>query len=382
MRVGYAGAKRAGAAATARPVAHDERGDVSKRNASQGITERHARSCTASPCTCTPTFKAQVFDARVGKRITKTFSTITAARQWRQDAASAIRAGTLTADRGPTVQDAAEGWLTVARAGVARNRSGEPYKPSALRGYEQNLRKRVLPVLGHERLREVTLPQLQRLVDRLAAEGHAPATITATITPLRAIYRRARQLGDVHTNPMSGISVPSVNRRQERFATVEQIEAMLAQLAATKDRALWATAIYAGLRRGELMALRREDIDLAAGVIHVRRGWDQEVGEVTPKSAQGRRRVPIPAALRQAARVSDGRPERGAGVRWREGRLRPRAPSGNRGRGGAANAARVPARIRLGDDRGGRERQGAVHLHGPREHQDYARPVRPPSAGR
>jgi Phage integrase family len=46
------------------------------------------------------------------------------------------------------------------------------------------------------------------------------------------------------------------------------------------------------------MALRREDVDLAAGVVHVRRGWDQEVGEVAPKSAQGRRKVPIPAALR------------------------------------------------------------------------------------
>jgi integrase len=46
------------------------------------------------------------------------------------------------------------------------------------------------------------------------------------------------------------------------------------------------------------MALRREDVDLAAGVVHLRRGWDQEVGEVAPKSAQGRRKVPVPAALR------------------------------------------------------------------------------------
>ncbi len=56
-----------------------------------------------------------------------------------------------------------------------------------------------------------------------------------------------------------GISVPSVNRRQERFAAVEQIEARLGGLDRTKDHALWATAMYAGLRRGELMALRRED---------------------------------------------------------------------------------------------------------------------------
>jgi integrase len=264
-----------------------------------GITERHARRCPGpDACDCTPTFKAQVYDARAGKRITRTFSTITAARQWRQDAASALRAGTLTADRGPTLAEAADDWLEAARAGIVRNRSGDPYKPSAIRGYEHNLSKRVLPELGHERLREVTLPQLQRFVDRLAADGLAAATITATITPLRAIYRRARQLGEVHANPTSGISVPAVNRRQTRFATVEQVEAMLGKLDSAKDRALWATALYAGLRRGELMGLHREEVDLATGVIRVERGWDQCEGEVPPKSKQGCRKVPIPAVLR------------------------------------------------------------------------------------
>ena len=56
--------------------------------------------------------------------------------------------------------------------------------------------------------------------------------------------------------------------------------------------------VSAGLRAGELRALRREDVDLATGVIYVRRGWDESEGEIAPKSAQGLRRVPIPAALR------------------------------------------------------------------------------------
>jgi integrase len=296
-------AKWAGAAATARPVAHDEgtvMSNTDRSRSEQGITPRHARGCRhrESRCTCSPTFQAQVWDARAERRITKTFPTLAAARRWRQDAVVDVRRGDLSADRGPTLKEAADEWLEAARAGIVRNRSGELYKPSAIRGYEQNLRKRVLPDLGHERLREITLPRLQRLVDRLAADGVAAATITTTVTPLRAIYRRARQLGDVQNNPVTGISVPSVNRRQERFATVDQVEAMLDKLEAAKDRTLWATALYAGLRRGELFALRREDVDLAAGVLHVRRGWDQEVGEVAPKSAQGRRKVPVPAALR------------------------------------------------------------------------------------
>jgi integrase len=59
-----------------------------------------------------------------------------------------------------------------------------------------------------------------------------------------------------------------------------------------------ATALYAGLRRGELEALHREDVDLASGVIRVERSWDGCEGEVAPKSKQGRRKVPLPAVLR------------------------------------------------------------------------------------
>jgi integrase len=46
------------------------------------------------------------------------------------------------------------------------------------------------------------------------------------------------------------------------------------------------------------MRIRWEDVDLAAGVIRVERGWDAAEGEVEPKSSAGRRKVPIAAILR------------------------------------------------------------------------------------
>jgi integrase len=73
---------------------------------------------------------------------------------------------------------------------------------------------------------------------------------------------------------------------------------MLERLDDARDRAMWATALYAGLRRGELMGLHRENVDLATGVIRIERGWDDCEGEVEPKSKQGRRKVPIPGVLR------------------------------------------------------------------------------------
>ncbi len=64
------------------------------------------------------------------------------------------------------------------------------------------------------------------------------------------------------------------------------------------DRALWATAMYAGLRAGELRALRVHSVGLEAGVIHVEAGWDDVEGEIAPKSESGSRIVPIIAELR------------------------------------------------------------------------------------
>jgi len=271
-----------------------------RNRADAGVTLRHARSCpstTGSRCSCTPTFQAQAFDARSGKRVTRTFPTITGARRWKADAASALREGRMTADLGPTLTEAAEEWLAAASAGVVRNRSGDPFKPSAIRGYETNLRLRVLPELGTHRLGELRLADLQRFIDRMATQGLEPATIMTSVTPLRSIFRRAAQLGVVGSNPTRGLSLPAVRSRRDRIAGPKEAAELLTALE-PGDRPLWATALFAGLRRGELVALRWEDVDLATGLIRVCRGWDAIEGEISPKTAKGKRNVPVPAALR------------------------------------------------------------------------------------
>jgi integrase len=62
---------------------------------------------------------------------------------------------------------------------------------------------------------------------------------------------------------------------------------------------LWATAFYAGLRRGELRGLQCDDVDTEARLIHVRRGWDDVEGAVDPKSRKGTRTVPMGGELRR-----------------------------------------------------------------------------------
>ena len=179
---------------------------------------------------------------------------------------------------------------------------------------------------------------IQDLVDRLVARGLAPSTVRNSVLPLRAIFRRAVARSEVVKNPTLGLSLPAVRGRRERVARPEEARALIAALPAG-DRALWASALYAGLRRGELQALRWQDVDLDAGLIRVERSFDQKAGPIEPKSRSGRRRVPLARPLRAellAHRVGrDGR----ARASWsgeasgRSPRARPPAGRGRPGSG-------------------------------------------------
>lgn len=98
-------------------------------------------------------------------------------------------------------------------------------------------------------------------------------------------------------NPTTGLEIPAVRSRRLRFATPYEAH-LLSEAAPPENRVLWATAFYAGLRRGELRALRWSDVDLAGGVLRVERSWDVKEGVIEPKSFAGRRKVPIAAVLR------------------------------------------------------------------------------------
>ena len=295
--------------------AHRSRASTS-RVVREGIQLRHSRRCglhLGIACSCTPSYQAQVWSNLDQKPIRKTLPTLAAALAWRQESQVALRRGTMRAPTQITVCQAAEEWLAAADAGIIRTRSGDPYKPSALRSYRQALRQRVLPQIGSQRLSAVTRNQIQDLVDRLVAKGLAPSTVRNSILPLRAIYRRAHHRDEVPTNPTLKLSLPAVHGRRDQIADPTHAAALIEALPET-DQALWATAFYSGLRRGELQALTWSDIDLQAGLIHVNGSWDMRAGPISPKSRAGRRRIPLTTTLRRylaAHHLRKGRPENG-----------------------------------------------------------------------
>ena len=145
----------------------------------------------------------------------------------------------------------------------------------------------MLPDLGAVKLARLRHRDVQALADRLLAAGHDPSTVRNALMPLRTIYRRAVRLGDVATNPVSGVSLPAAPGRRDRIAAQPAEAAMLIAAVRPSDQALWGTAFYAGLRLGELRALKWSDVDLEHGVIRVEQALDQKGATIAPKSRAG-----------------------------------------------------------------------------------------------
>jgi integrase len=274
---------------------------VAARAKPEGVVIRHRKACAAQAgpkaCDCRPGYQAQVFSPLDRRTIRKTFPTLADARAWRAETQAALNQGTMRAPSRKTIAEAAEEWVSAARAGIARTRSGDAYKPGALRGYEHALSKRLIPRFGRLKVSALTRNAIQDLVDELLAEGFAPSTIRNTVLPLRAIYRRLGARDEVLLNPTLGLTLPAIRERRERIARPQEARQLLEALC-PKDRPVWATALYGGLRRGELRALRWGDIDFEAGLIRVERGWDPKEGPIEPKSRAGKRRVPLAKPLR------------------------------------------------------------------------------------
>lgn len=278
---------------------------MADRKPTPGIDVRHSKKCasrTGGRCKrpeCEPTFQAHVFDKRSGRRIRKTFPTITAAKQWRRDAVKALADGDIAAvmPTDTTVAQALDGLVAGMEDGTVLDRSGRRYRPATIRSYRQAGETYLKPPLGRLRLGEVQRGDVQRVVDKLHANGMSGSTIRNKLDPLRVVYRRALQDDAVSRNPTERLRLPAMDTKPRRVGNVERVGELLDALPAS-ERAAWAVAFYAGLRVGELRALRWSAVDFDAGVIQVVAGWDDQAGEQQTKTEAGVRDVPLIGRVR------------------------------------------------------------------------------------
>lgn len=268
----------------------------------KGIGVIHSASCdgtlATNSCVCEqkPSYQAHFWNARSKRLMRKHFASLSSARAWREDLRAAARAGKAIA--GPsrkTVGESLDHFIVNIESGAVLHRSQRPYKPATVRSYRRAV-ARLKPEIGGVRLTELRRRDIKALADRLRVQGLSASTISNTIDPLRAMYREALDNELVTHDPTFQLRLPSASSDAKERGSVSPATAeKLIEALPESDQALWAMAIYVGLRRGELQALRCSDLDLATGVGRCERAWDDEGRAfVSTKSKAGNRTFPLP----------------------------------------------------------------------------------------
>ncbi len=134
-------------------------------------------------------------------------------------------------------------------------------------------------------------PEIRPLIERSGSASVVANNEDYVLDPLRVVYRRALRREEVAVDPTKGLELRRPDGRRERIASPAEAGELLAALD-DDYRALWATAFYAGLRRGELRAALERRGPCGAGDPRAARLGCIE-GEQEGKSAAANRRVPI-----------------------------------------------------------------------------------------
>lgn len=197
------------------------------------------------------------------------------------------------AAKGRTVQELADAW----------QRDKEPKVSEATRVAYRAPVGRLVSSLGHRRARDVKPIDLVRLLEDMQAKGFALGAVKLQKTVILQVFRYGVIQGDLDVSPAAEIELPRGLPRTERGSlTAEQIAAVM------KYRGpgwmLGMLAMFTGCRRGELMALRWEDIDRKAGTITISKKISYATGhpvlEDHTKTAAGMRTLPLLAPLSEA----------------------------------------------------------------------------------
>jgi integrase len=174
-----------------------------------------------------------------------------------------------------------------------------------------------LPVrerLGKRRAQSITRGDIEALREWMLTSGRrrggTPGTglsarsVRLTLGRLRAAFEQACDDGKLYRNPCRGVKLPAQEKRAHATWGEADVRAFLRSADADRLAACWRLSLY-GLRRGEVLGLRWDDVDLDARTVTVRNTRvvvGPEVIEKRPKSNNGERTLPLDNALTAALR--------------------------------------------------------------------------------
>jgi len=198
-------------------------------------------------------------------------------------------------------------------------------KESTYALYRRNLKNHIIPALGHIQLQKLTADQVQAFYSEMASKGLSSGTIRLLHTIFDAALGDAVQWKRLAVNVCDAVKLPRLSQREARPLDQEQAQRLLRAAQGNRLACLLTVALTTGMRLGELLALRWDDVNLEKQVLQVRSTVDYVpgLGRVAsePKTEAGKRRIVLPqmtveALKQQRAHQLEARLK--VGTAWQE----------------------------------------------------------------
>ncbi len=187
------------------------------------------------------------------------------------------------------VNEYLESWLR--DVVVVRNR------PRTVESYTVIVRNHIIPVLGSTRLSKLTASDVQRLESSLLASGLTANTVRHVHICIAKALKDAVRAGVLHQNVCQAVQAPSPGTYEVNVPDAEGINRILSLAESTTYGTVFRFMAYTGIRRGEAVGIKWENVDLERGVASIvataQRLQGRGIVFQPPKSAAGRRGIAL-----------------------------------------------------------------------------------------
>ena len=164
--------------------------------------------------------------------------------------------------------------------------------------YRGILDKHIFPLLGHIQVQKLTPQQVQSFYARKEKEGLALGTIRTIHAVLHNALSHAVSINLVSRNVSDVVNPPRLVKHERHPLTIEQAQKLLQHVQGHSLEGLITVALATGMRRGELLGLRWQDIHFDTKSLQIQRTISRQrkngIVESEPKTSRGRRNIILP----------------------------------------------------------------------------------------
>jgi integrase len=190
--------------------------------------------------------------------------------------------------------------------------------------YRSVVGKHLIPEIGRMKFVQLSRPAIRKLYREKKQTGLSSRTVEYIHVTLHKALKDAAEDGLISTNPAQGLKLPQKDAKETKALSPEQVSTLLE--AAREDclEALYVVALHTGLRRGELLALRWNDVDFEKSTLRVDESLDQHGAFHAPKREESRRTLgltPVSLAALKAHRSRQLEERLKVGERWEDNGL-------------------------------------------------------------